>query len=124
MKALLVWRRSEKVAALQQEPEAGFGLRDVAWGGGERGEGSEKGGPGQTYMLDVQISANNHSDKCSSITEGERAISDCVGAAGEVSQQSDSEEELWLGQTMLCCLNKDIFLRIQPRLNSKSSSLK
>lgn len=43
IKALLVWRRSEKVVALQQEPGADFGLRDVGVGWGEMGQGLRKG---------------------------------------------------------------------------------
>lgn len=43
IKALLVCRRSEKVVALQQEPGAGFGLRDVGVGWGETGRGLRKG---------------------------------------------------------------------------------
>lgn len=83
MKALLVWRRSEKVAALQQEPEAGFGLRDVGvgWQGTGRGlrEGRTWANTCLTSKYQLTITVTN---AFLSLRE-KRAISDCVGAAGE-----------------------------------------
>lgn len=81
--AMMVWRRSEKVVALEQDPGACLGLGDVGMGVGETGGGVLREGKRWASLLlksKYQIPADKVTNAFMSSRE-KRAISDCVGAA-------------------------------------------